>query len=317
MFQLLGLLINYVDRVSGSTDVMVGENPGQNTPASSYQGMLEQGSQVYNMVFKRVWRSMKEEFKKRHFLNAVNLPVKKKFGTAGFEIMAEDYRGNPDMVVPVADPNVTSANQRMMQAQMVREASMTAAGYNRDEVERNLLKAMRIEGIDVLFPGSTKVPPPQDPKLQLEQFKAQAKMMELQVATKQFQMELMETQRLNSAKIVQLVAQARKLTVEAGAVGADLQLRAIDTVVKALQAHNDQINQRLQMMGEEEDVGTGPDGKRVGKRPSGVARALSQLEIEPDNTGIPEALGGMGGSPDASMEGGGSGSGQPPPDVGV
>src|SRR5690606_27327525 len=35
LFNLLTLLINYTNRISGATDMMVGENPGQNTPAET------------------------------------------------------------------------------------------------------------------------------------------------------------------------------------------------------------------------------------------------------------------------------------------
>ncbi len=34
MFQLLGMLIDYTNRISGATDMLTGVNPGQNTPAS-------------------------------------------------------------------------------------------------------------------------------------------------------------------------------------------------------------------------------------------------------------------------------------------
>ncbi len=41
LFQLLGLLIEYTNRVAGTTETQVGENPGQNTPAQTSNNMLE------------------------------------------------------------------------------------------------------------------------------------------------------------------------------------------------------------------------------------------------------------------------------------
>ncbi|KKL06100.1 hypothetical protein LCGC14_2599410, partial [marine sediment metagenome] len=73
LFQLLGLLITYSERIGSVTDAMVGENPGQNTPAYNMQAMLEQGLQVFNGIFKRIYRSKRSEFRKLYKLNAIYL----------------------------------------------------------------------------------------------------------------------------------------------------------------------------------------------------------------------------------------------------
>ena len=73
LFNLLSLLINYSERVGSVTDAMSGQNPGQNTPAYNMSQMLEQGLQVFNGVFKRVYRSMRNEFRKLYNLNAIYL----------------------------------------------------------------------------------------------------------------------------------------------------------------------------------------------------------------------------------------------------
>jgi len=277
MFQLLNLMINYTDRISGSTDVMVGENPGQNTPASSYNSMLEQGSQVYNMVFKRVWRSMKEEFKKRHQLNAMYLPTTKRFGSGGAAVRREDYRSNPDMVVPVADPNVTSTPQRFAQAQALRLAARESPGYDTTEVEKNFLRALRVEGIDKFYPGPEKRPAPPDPRVQLEQMKMQGKALELQHEKQMFALDLMEQRRVNTAKIRQFTAQAMKLVSEVGTTAASTKLQAVDTIVNALKTHNDIITQRLEaMQGDSED----------GKPTSGGG--IPQLAAGSSDTELPE-----------------------------
>lgn len=290
MFQLLGLLIDYTDRISGSTDVMVGKNPGQNTPAESYRSMIEQGSQVYNMVFKRVWRSMKEEFKKRHMLNAMYMPVSKKFGVGDSVVRREDYRGNPDLVVPVADPNVTSTPQRLAQAQALRMAARESPGYDITEVEKNFLRALRIEGIDKYYPGPEKKPAPPDPRIELEKIKLQGKTVQFQHEKQMFALDLMEQRRLNTAKIYQLTAQAQKLAAETGTVEGTMRLKTLDTVIKAMQAHNDIINSKL-----EEMEGEGNDGADSG------GGAVPGMAAGPGDDSLPGAVEEMAGGIEGAM----------------
>ena len=77
MFNLLNLIIDFTSRISGTTDINVGENPGQNTPAETSRAMVEQGQKIYSAIFKRIWRSLKREFQKLYKLNAVHLRQRK------------------------------------------------------------------------------------------------------------------------------------------------------------------------------------------------------------------------------------------------
>jgi len=289
MFQLLTLLIGYTDRVSGAVDQMVGENPGQNTPAETSRNTTEQGMQVYSVIFKRVWRSMKEEFKKLHELNATFLPLSMKFGQGGEEIRREDYSQNSDYVVPVADPHITSASQRVNQAIMVKQASMQTAGYDKDQVERNFLRALRIDGIDEIYKGQDKLPPPKDPKVQVEELKQQAKVGALQLKAHTFASQLRENQKLNAAKIAQMEANAIKLMHDAKIDRADIRLRAFDVAINAMQEHDRMMVDQLKALGESGDAGTTVGG------------GVSGVEEPAGNAGGAPAAPEMGGEPQGPM----------------
>ena len=69
LFALLGTLVNYAERLSSTTDMMVGESPGQNQAATTTMAVVEQGMKVYTGIFKRLFRCMKEEFQKQYLLN--------------------------------------------------------------------------------------------------------------------------------------------------------------------------------------------------------------------------------------------------------
>ena len=137
MFQLLSLLINYTEKISGAVDISTGGNPGQNTPAQTSQTMIEQGQKVYAAIFKRIWRSLKQEYKKLYILNAIHLPAGKTyFAGSDTYISKFDYLGDSSSVVPVADPNVMSDQSRFKQAQFLDSVARGNLLYNPDEVNK-------------------------------------------------------------------------------------------------------------------------------------------------------------------------------------
>ena len=69
LFQLLGMMISSGQQLSSVTDLMTGENPGQNQPWSTTSEVLRQGLQVFSSIYKRIHRAMKREFKKIYRLN--------------------------------------------------------------------------------------------------------------------------------------------------------------------------------------------------------------------------------------------------------
>lgn len=256
LFQLLGLLIEYTNRVSGATDTMVGENPGQNTPAANMNTMVEQGMKIYNAIFKRVWRSMKGEFKKLYILNAIYTPIQgKAFGTNTGKILREDFLGNPDAVVPSADPNVTSETAQIQRAVMLKQAAQTTPGYNTDEVEMRFLKALKVDAPEKLFPGTEGKPPPEDVKLTIEKLRMEVKGQELQFEQvklqnerQQFALTLMEEQRVNDATIMQLEAKAASLVAGVKGDEIDREISALDAAIGLKKTHNDELKAKIELL---------------------------------------------------------------------
>lgn len=245
MFSLISLLIEYANRIAGTTDTQIGENPGQNTPAQTYQGMQEQGKQTYKMIFKRVWRSMKQEFKKRYGINRKQLPPTQRFGEGSDFIRKEDYLASPDQVAPVANPNVTSTTMRIAQATAVKQDAVQTPGYDRDEVTRRWLDALDVEGAEAIFPGSDKTGPLPNPKMQVEQGKMQLGMAKIKYETQKFQAQLMEDRKLNQAEILKLTAEAAKISAEAKTEGAEHRLRALEIILEHRREQDKLMNERI------------------------------------------------------------------------
>lgn len=259
MFSLISLLIDYANRIAGTTDTQIGENPGQNTPAQTYQGMQEQGKQTYKMIFKRVWRSMKQEFKKRYNINRRYLPNVMKFGEGSDFIRKEDYLGSPDQIAPVANPNVTSTTMRIAQATAVKQDSVQTPGYDRDEVTRRWLDALDVEGQDAIFPGMEKTGPLPNPKVMVEQQKAQIAMAKIKADLFKFRIQMMTDQAETRANIIKTMAEAAKISAEAKTEGAEHRLKALELTLEHLRGRDELFNQQLQTLA---SMGEGEEGEK-------------------------------------------------------
>ena len=238
LFTLLNLLINYGERIGGSVDILSGQNPGQNTPAETTRTMAEQGMKIFNGIFKRTHRSLKQEFRKLYRLNQIfvtdNTQYVSNAKSQGI-VLASDYDGPVTDVMPTADPSVTSDAQRVAQANVVAQRVAATPGlYNRYESEYTLLKAMKITNIDKILPdpkGPNAVPPPQNPKVQIEQMKMQAKQAESELAMKMGLLKLMSEAELNQAKIEKLKAEAESIKVGVATEGEKMRIQEINSQI--------------------------------------------------------------------------------------
>lgn len=246
LFQLLSLLINYTSRVSGTTDITVGENPGQNTPAQTTQTMVEMGQKIYTAIFKRIWRASKEEFQKLFILNGKYLPLDQVFPGGATR---DDYQGSPDEISPVADPTITSDAQRTQQALLLKQFASTTPGYDHDAVEVRVLKALRVEAPEQIFPGTKGAPPPKDVKLQVAELKEQGEMQrqaaELQHEEQKFIATLMENRQLNNAKILELTAKADAESALAESEKDYAQAASINAQIGLMEAANAHITRTV------------------------------------------------------------------------
>jgi len=272
LFNLLSLLIRVANQIPGATDTMVGENPGQNTPASTNQSMIEQGMKIYASIFKRVWRSMKEEFKKLYQLNAIHLSNSGLYSLQSDLATREDYLDDPKWVVPVADPNVVNHAMKMQRIVAVKEASMRTPGYDLAKVEQRFLKEMQVDGWEELYPGPGKVPPLPNPRAQIEQIKLQGKQMDLEFQKLKFIAELQEEQKLNQAKIVELQAKATLELEQAGGIKTGHEIAAFDALIGALQTHNAVLTNQVKLLRESMKDESNQRGNVPGmEKPSGNA----------------------------------------------
>ncbi|MGH7746014.1 MAG: portal protein, partial [Candidatus Dormibacteria bacterium] len=238
LFQLLGLLIQYGQQIAGATDILQGQNPGQNTPAETSRSMVEQGMKVFNGIYKRDHRSLTQELRKLYKLNQIYLDEKGSYpsrhSNSSVAVFRADYSSNKEVVSPSASPFYMSDLQRLNQASAVLQASHASPGYNIYLANRHYLEALKVSDIDELLPDPvgpmavSKVIPPQ---MQIEQLKAQTKQMDFQLKLKLEQMKLAANAEKVQGEITLLNAQAEQAMAQAKGVAGGHQIELLNAQI--------------------------------------------------------------------------------------
>jgi chaperonin GroES len=253
-FQLLQLLINYGERIAGATDIMTGVSPGQNTPAETSRNTMEQGMKVFNGIYKRTWRAMKEEFQKLYRLNQLYLPsepVEFEYNNELSFVLPDDYSMDMKLVKPAADPNVVSDSQRQMQAQAVLQLATSTGGFNMYEVQKRYLDALKVSAIDQILPdpkGPNAIKPGPSEKMQIEKMKNDERQMNHQLRFKLGIAKLMQEAELQQAKITELQAKAVLELEQADGVKSGHAIAMLEAQIGAKRAHVDGILKSIDMM---------------------------------------------------------------------
>lgn len=151
LFQLLGMLIESGREVASVKDVLTGEAPAGNTPATTTLALIEQGLKVFTAIYKRIHRAMKEEFAKLYKLNILYFdPTQYAAFTDVPDISADDYKGDPVDIVPISDPTMVSDMQRLARAEFL-DKFKAEPGMNAQAISRRQMEAAGIDNIEELF----------------------------------------------------------------------------------------------------------------------------------------------------------------------
>lgn len=177
LFSLLTSMIDAGRTLGQTMDSQVGEDPGQNQKATTTLAVQEQGMKVFNSVYKRIHRSLKQEFKKLFELNKIYLKEEDYFTI--LDPMAEraetiyraDYDSNEADVIPASDPNSATEQQKLTKALVLQELA-DRGQVNPQEVTRRILEAQEQPGIERLMTLPESAP---DPKILLEEEKIRNK----------------------------------------------------------------------------------------------------------------------------------------------
>ena len=155
--QLLGALLESGMKMVAASSAATGEMNPQ-APVGTTLALLDEAGRIIGGVFKRIHDAKAHEFKLLHDLFAETLQGEYPYEIAGAEraVMQADFDGRVD-VVPVSDPNATSATKRIMMAQTKLQAAMQAPQMHDMRVAfSDFYEAIGADDVDRIMP-----PPPQ------------------------------------------------------------------------------------------------------------------------------------------------------------
>lgn len=156
LFNLLSLLIDVGRDLTSTNDLMQGKGQTQNVPATTVLSMIEQGMKVYNAISKRLFLSMKKEFKRLFDLNYRFLSDKEyqKIVDDVNAFVKTDFNYDDCDIYPVADPGMSTESQRIAKAQ----AYLTLPTVDQREATIDYLRSMNVDEARI-----QKLVPPVDP----------------------------------------------------------------------------------------------------------------------------------------------------------
>jgi len=193
LFMLLGFLVEAGKGLANQTEVLQGETT-PNTTATTTLALIEQGLKVYNSIYKRVYRAMKEEFRKLARLNRIYLNPEEYFNVLDdtLAIAQLDYEDKDIAVLPVADPAASTEVQRMARAQALMQIRQDPLANGKYILDR-YVDAIGEDPAKALLQEQPQQPP--DPKvLELELKKViETSKIEIEAMLAQSQIELNNT----------------------------------------------------------------------------------------------------------------------------
>lgn len=246
LFNLLGMMLDLTKDLSSVKDVLAGDTPGNNVPATTVLALIEQGMKTFNAIYKRIYRSMKKEFKQLYDLNYEYLDEdeyyevldeQRSIGRMDFEAGSLDVR-------PVADPNMSSDMQRLAKAEALK-GGIGLPGVDPRPVIEIWLEAMKIPKDQIAQILPERDPNGVPPKVQEMIHDAEKKMADVQVKEHEIQLkerELTLKEREFGIKTFEYMSKAIKNIAEAESKEAGTQLSIYQQFLSDT-AQTTQVNQ--------------------------------------------------------------------------
>ena len=125
LLALMGVVVQAGQRFASIADMQVGDG-NQQAAVGTTVALLERGSRVMSAIHKRLYASMKQEFKLLAKVFALYLPPEYPYDVVGGQktIKQTDFDQKVD-IIPVADPNIFSQTQRISIAQTELQLAMS------------------------------------------------------------------------------------------------------------------------------------------------------------------------------------------------
>lgn len=216
LFELLGLLINIGEKVTSTTDMLVGENPGQNQKATTTMAVIENGMKVFTAVYKRTRRALSKEILRVYDLNKIYLDEAEYFTIVDpdgldkeqLKVAPTDYKDDNMDIRPTADPNAVSQFHKILRAEALLNTIQFGAPVR--PVLMRYYEALEIENPEEVLP-----PPPeaQQPPLEAQLAIAESQREDMKVQV-EAEVKTREQDRKELETMIKLNESADKMELE-------------------------------------------------------------------------------------------------------
>ena len=166
LLNLMGIVVQAGQRFASIADLQVGDG-NQQAAVGTTVALLERGSRTMSAIHKRIYSSLKKEFKLLARVFKLYLPPEYPYDVVGGQrmIKQQDFDDRVD-IVPVADPNIFSQTQRISLAQTeLQLATSNPQMHNMYNAYRNMYEALGVKDIDQLL-VKPQPPAPLDPSME-------------------------------------------------------------------------------------------------------------------------------------------------------
>jgi len=166
LLNLMGIVVNAGQRFASIADLQVGDG-NQQAAVGTTVALLERGSRTMSAIHKRIYSSLKQEFKLLGRVFKLYLPPEYPYDVVGGQrtVKQTDFDDRVD-ILPVADPNIFSQTQRISLAQTeLQLATSNPQMHNMYQAYRNMYEALGVKDIDTLL-NKPQQPQPIDPSLE-------------------------------------------------------------------------------------------------------------------------------------------------------
>ena len=166
LLQLMGVVVSAGQRFASIADLQVGDG-NQQAAVGTTVALLERGSRTMSAIHKRIYVSLKHEFKMLGRIFKTYLPKEYPYDVVGGtrQIKQQDFDDKID-ILPIADPNIFSQSQRISIAQAeLQLAQSNPQMHNMYNAYRAMYEALGVKNIDTILVQPQK-PTPMDPAVE-------------------------------------------------------------------------------------------------------------------------------------------------------
>ena len=165
LYQMLAYFDDMFHRMATTSSFDLSRIPSNMGEMAALQ-MMEQGMKAYMGVFKRIYRSLRDEFTLQQRLNVAYPPAATYALVNGQDADPMELQQRDLPIIPAADPNNVANAQKSQKAQFLLQFR-DEPNVDRAEINRRALSALQIENIEKIMPPQQPLTPEQQAEMQM------------------------------------------------------------------------------------------------------------------------------------------------------